>query len=1267
MQFIKNGPDVPDRLLQEHEIGGVVFFCGAGISRPAGLPGFAELVDDLLQELGVTNTSSVLKEALDAKKFDTSIGLLENEIQGGREAVRSCLEKLLTPSAIDLKTLSTHEALLTLAKTREEKTRLITTNFDRLFAHVISQKKFQIESFYAPLLPIPKNTWDGLVYLHGFLKEDATSSDWDRLVLSSGDFGLAYLTERWAARFVSELFRNYTVCFVGYSIDDPVLRYMMDALAADRLRGETTPEMFAFGGYKRNKRVERENEWKAKNVTPILYAEDKTHKNLHRTLREWAKTYRDGIEGKENIVAKYAISKPLASTVQDDFVGRLIWALTDPNGLPAKKFAELNPVPSLDWLEAFNEQRYADKELEKFGIEIRKDKWEGIKFSLLRRPSPYWNSPLMTLTKSPHSDVDMDSVMLFLARWLTRHLGDPNLLIWFADQGARLSNQMRNLIRERLKAVAVDAKKDQEVVAKIISDSPNYFPDSTIKFLWDLMIANKIFAKNPTSDLYLWLHNFQSEGLTTASRIELKALLSPSVMLRKAIHWKEEVQDESKNDSIRKLIDWEVVLASDHSHFAIRDFSRIPEWQTALPILIDEFNSLLLEALTLKSDLGDANYWGDRSYIDQPSISDHSQNRNFHDWTVLVVLCRDAWLSLAATNSNNALRYAEGWLSQPFPIFKRLSLFTATHEAIVPIGLAYQWLLTDDAWWFWSVETQREVMQLLLHLGRLLDAKQMSDLEDVLLSGPPKKMFRDGIEDENWLRVQDRSIWLRLSKLSIAGAKLKKTSLDRLAKISNAYPDWEILENQQDDFPYWLESGWYGDRVPWKKYQQTPVNFDELIDYLKRQTVEKDTSIQDDWKVRCKSDFSITSAALKALANENLWPEEHWRDALDVWSQAGLFDESWEQLGSILLLAPDDFLIRTAHSLSWWIESLSKTFQSNEQDFLNLCLKIIRLNLEFKKSNDLMSDVINHPIGHITEGLLRWWYRKKPEDEQGLPKSLKEIFTELCNVNLNKFMPGRVLLAMHVISLYRVDQSWTQRYLLPNFAWNISPLEALGAWEGFLWSPRLYPPLMVELKESFLDVVNHLPDFDKQVLQYASLVTFIALDPRGLFTNVELARVTEELPIKGLIECTRTLTQALESSGDQRSECWNNRVEPYFKAIWPKLRKFTEPEKGQLSEALIRLCLESREDFPSAFKLLRGWFKPVRHPFYVLQQIRENGFIEKFPLLILDLLDLLISENTPLMLTHLDEVLDAILLQAPQVQLNKKFLRLANQFRSSNG
>ncbi|MCV5791701.1 SIR2 family protein, partial [Escherichia coli] len=89
-----------------------------------------------------------------------------------------------------------------------------------------------------------------------------------RLVVTSGDFGLAYLTERWAARFVSELFRNYVVCFVGYSINDPVLRYMMDALAADRRLGEVTPQVWALGECEPGQEHRKAIEWEAKGVTP---------------------------------------------------------------------------------------------------------------------------------------------------------------------------------------------------------------------------------------------------------------------------------------------------------------------------------------------------------------------------------------------------------------------------------------------------------------------------------------------------------------------------------------------------------------------------------------------------------------------------------------------------------------------------------------------------------------------------------------------------------------------------------------------------------------------------------------------------------------------------------------------------------------------------------------------------------------------------------------------------------------------------------------
>jgi NAD-dependent SIR2 family protein deacetylase len=103
-------------LLEAHEDGRVVFFCGAGISYPAGLPGFRGLVKDLYERLSWS--PSVIEETAFAKgAYDTAIGLLENGIVGRRERVRQELARILTPDLSNPKTTATHEALLTLSLT----------------------------------------------------------------------------------------------------------------------------------------------------------------------------------------------------------------------------------------------------------------------------------------------------------------------------------------------------------------------------------------------------------------------------------------------------------------------------------------------------------------------------------------------------------------------------------------------------------------------------------------------------------------------------------------------------------------------------------------------------------------------------------------------------------------------------------------------------------------------------------------------------------------------------------------------------------------------------------------------------------------------------------------------------------------------------------------------------------------------------------------------------------------------------------------------
>ena len=62
-RFVSNGPDIPERLLWKHEEGKVVFFCGAGISYPAGLPDFKGLVEQIYSNLRTS------KDAIEENAF----------------------------------------------------------------------------------------------------------------------------------------------------------------------------------------------------------------------------------------------------------------------------------------------------------------------------------------------------------------------------------------------------------------------------------------------------------------------------------------------------------------------------------------------------------------------------------------------------------------------------------------------------------------------------------------------------------------------------------------------------------------------------------------------------------------------------------------------------------------------------------------------------------------------------------------------------------------------------------------------------------------------------------------------------------------------------------------------------------------------------------------------------------------------------------------------------------------------------------------------
>ena len=124
------------------------------------------------------------------------------------------------------------------------------------------------------------------------------------------------------------------------------------------------------------------------------------------------------------------------------------------------------------------------------------------------------------------------------------------------------------------------------------------------------------------------------------------------------------------------------MLSTDHVHSSLRDLPKDERWTAALPELLSDFSALLRDTLDLMRELGSAEDRSDLSYMHQPSISDHPQNRDFHDWTALIDLTRDAWLATAAQSPERAALVAESWWHTPYPLFRRLAFFAAAQDDV---------------------------------------------------------------------------------------------------------------------------------------------------------------------------------------------------------------------------------------------------------------------------------------------------------------------------------------------------------------------------------------------------------------------------------------------------------------------------------------------------------------------------------------------------------------------------------------------------------
>ncbi len=376
----------------------------------------------------------------------------------------------------------------------------------------------------------------------------------------------------------------------------------------------------------------------------------------------------------------------------------------------------------------------------------------------------------------------------------------------------------------------------------------------------------------------------------------------------------------------------------------------------------------------------------------------------------------------------------------------------------------------------------------------------------------------------------------------------------------------------------------------------------------------------------------------------------------------------WRFTAPLLQTMPDDVLQKITHSVTSWMEAASKSITSSDSILMELCRRVLLLPLESGQGShiirngvetyDPVSSAINHPIGHITQALINLWFKQNPNDDDLLPADVKAMFTELCDVQVDSFRHGRVLLGSRLIAFFRVDRPWTEQHLLPLLSWS-NPVEARAVWEGFLWTPRVYTPLLIAFKPQLLDSANHYADLGEHRQNFASFLTYVALGHPEIYTADELRSAIAKLPTEGLAESAQAFYQAIASTNDQREEYWRNRAKPFWQKVWPKSRELATP---RIAEFLALMAIAARGEFPAALTAVQDWIKPIEHPYTVVHSLEQSELYSLFPTEALVLLNAVIADQhwPP---SELGKCLDAIVKAAPQLAQDPRYLRLREYFR----
>lgn len=1248
MRFYEDGPAIPDILLERRDEGRVVFLCGAGVSKPSGLPDFVGLTEHVIESLHPPENSEVKKAFKPWKKkskkpkvpLDQIYMMLHKEY--GQNEVNSLISKKLLESKNEKSVC--HDWIKRISSARNGNPQIVTTNVDRLFE---KNEQNDLPTYVPPNLPdlVIGSSIHGVTYLHGRIPD--SNSQHPQYVFSSADFGRAYLSEAWATNFIRNLLEKYTVVLLGYKAEDPPVNYLLLGLNHD---GEyDRSRLFAFD---KGRPEDIETKWQDRGVTPIPYS---CHELLWKTIKAWAARADNPCEWRKTIISK-AVQDP--KTLSPHERGQVVHVLRSAKG--TRIFSKFDPQPHPEWIcvldanvrsplqnGAIGQSPEPFDPRIAYGLDDEPKKQQRENF-LIWNPSDENPAQCHNLGSQQATGYEELPKRLFnILIWITKSIESP-VMAWWASQQNGLHPRLINQL-------------EREV-------SLNQSLHKNARQVWNLILENQQRHR----DLNLVGNNLKNriamEGWTNGTIREFRKVSRPHIVIIS------NPQPPSK--------EWEDIELEDIGQFKVC-FMNFDLDDLAVPdeILLD-VTDIIIDSVYLASGLLiniGTGYWKTPTCYPDREMKGHEQPYP-KDAAKVFTLLKNLFDKIAILCPEQAMVRAFAWRIEDRFFFRKLKLYALSKTKQFNAEQVASTLLSLRQDIFWDLSVVRELLFLIVDRWSEFSMENRKLLAERILEGP----------DPHPHLLDEKDVKIYAAKyaryLELNGCNLPNDSKERLSNIIGEIPNWSDCWTRS----MVIGGGSYFGSV---KLDSSAV---EILDLPIAEIIPKTREIIE----ACNRESFIEKDPFQGLVKEH--PQKA-LDALMFEGKKGNFPQLfWSDLISYLPMdiSPQlrrDFLHSIKKLPKYEIVKLKGALGQFLEDKLKLSIEfdnelgwsvydhivegilsggenalksrmggVVSGGIIIKSSRRTLDHALNSPMGECTKALFSVIPQHSKEGTV-LPDCIKSRIEQLLNIQ-GEGSDHVISICMWKLNLLmNIDPEWVKEIFIPMLDLQHSASEP--AWNGLLQGEFPSPKLMQILKPYLLDLIPTIEGFtwgQCHAITVAERLGYMNIfkpgQPDGL-TNNEMR--TE---LRNMSNVTRNgFINWLGRVGIDNDNGWTNLVVPFINDIWPKeinLRTSTSVMKW------VYLLGRTDASFPEVFKAVKEFLKPVEMDAWPLYSFTEGNYpiVVRFPEQMLGLIDTitLMNHPQPLYFSKVRDILNTIVDTKPELKLDSGYRKLIDQIERND-